>query len=277
MTVVRTMSRAELAGVLDWAAAEGWNPGRCDAVPFHVADPTGFLIAEANDGEPAAAVSVVRYGDRFGFLGLYIVKPEYRGLGLGMTVWRAGMNYLAGRTVGLDGVVAQQDNYRKSGFTLGNRNVRFQGPAPDIEQHGAGLLSLCDIPFDRVLAYDLPLFGAPRAAFLSAWIGMPGAVGLAADGMKGYAVARQCAVGWKVGPLFADDEKMAEALFLGLCARLPTDGPVILDVPEPNQAAMRLAERLGLAQVFETARMYAGTPPALDLNRIYGITSFELG
>ena len=45
MTVVRTMSRAELGMVLGWAADEGWNPGRCDAVPFHAADPTGFLIA----------------------------------------------------------------------------------------------------------------------------------------------------------------------------------------------------------------------------------------
>ena len=177
----------------------------------------------------------MRYGDSFGFLGLYIVKPEYRGRGLGMTVWNAGMAYLAGRTVGLDGVVAQQDNYRKSGFEFAHRNVRFQGPAPGVEQHGAGLLSLPDIPFDRLLAYDLPLFGAPRAAFLSAWIGMPGVIGLAADGMKGYAVARPCVEGWKIGPLFADDEKIAEALFLGICARLPSDGPVILDVPEPNR------------------------------------------
>jgi Acetyltransferase (GNAT) domain/Acetyltransferase (GNAT) family len=277
MTVARTMSRAELAVVLGWAADEGWNPGRCDAIPFHAADPTGFLIAEADDGEPAAAISVVRYGDRFGFLGLYIVRPEYRGRGLGMTVWKAGMEYLAGRTVGLDGVVAQRDNYRKSGFEFAHRNVRFQGSAPGVEQHGAGLVALSDVPFDRLLAYDLPLFGAPRAAFLSAWIGMPGVIGLAADGMKGYAVARPCVEGWKIGPLFADDEKTAEALFLGICARLPSDGPVILDVPEPNQIAMRLAERTGLTQVFETARMYAGPAPALDLNRIYGITSFELG
>jgi hypothetical protein len=95
--------------------------------------------------------------------------------------------------------------------------------------------------------------------------------------MKGYAVARSCVEGWKIGPLFADDDKTAEALFLGICARLPSDGPVILDVPEPNRTAMRLAERTGLTQVFETARMYAGPAPALDLNRIYGITSFELG
>jgi len=276
MTVVRTMSRAELGMVLGWAAGEGWNPGRCDAVPFHAADPTGFLIAEADDDKPAAAISVVRYGDGFGFLGLYIVKPEYRGRGLGMTVWKAGMEYLAGRTVGLDGVVAQQDNYRKSGFEP-YRNVRFQGPAPGVEQHGAELQSLSDVPFDRLLAYDLPLFGAPRAAFLSAWISMPGVIGLAADDMKGYAVARPCVDGWKICPLFADDEKTAEALFLGICARLPSDGPVILDVPEPNHTAMRLAERVGFTQVFETARMYAGPPPDLDVNRIYGVTSFELG
>ena len=40
---------------------------------------------------------------------------------------------------------------------------------------------------------------------------------------------------------------------------------------------MRMAERAGLTQVFETARMYAGPAPGMDLNRIYGITSFELG
>src|SRR5687768_17626862 len=56
------------------------------------------------------------------------------------------------------------------------------------------------------------LFRSPRAAFLSAWIGMPGVIGLAADGMKGYAVARPCIEGWKIGPLFAEDEKTAEAL-----------------------------------------------------------------
>src|SRR5262245_49128429 len=40
---IRTMSRAELGLALDWAAAEGWNPGLDDATPFHVADPAGFL------------------------------------------------------------------------------------------------------------------------------------------------------------------------------------------------------------------------------------------
>ncbi|UEM23024.1 GNAT family N-acetyltransferase [Skermanella mucosa] len=277
---VRTMSRGDVDQVIEWAAEEGWNPGLGDAVPFHAADPAGFLIAEADDGQPAAAVSVVRYGEDLGFLGLYIARPEYRGRGYGMAVWRAGMERLAGRTVGLDGVVAQQDNYRKSGFVLAHRNVRYQGTVPAT---GApeGLTDLAAVPFDRLLAYDRPLFGAPRAAFLSAWTGMPGVVGLAAAGVAGslggYAVARPCRVGWKIGPLFADDAENADKLFRGLCAAIPGGEQVILDVPEPNREAMALAARYGLAPVFETARMYAGPPPGLDLGRIFGITSFELG
>jgi GNAT acetyltransferase-like protein len=63
---------------------------------------------------------------------------------------------------------------------------------------------------------------------------------------------------------------------LGLGARLP-GGPIFLDVPEPNRAAVHLAEHYHLAPVFETARMYTGPAPAIDLARIYGITTFELG
>ena len=52
---------------------------------------------------------------------------------------------------------------------------------------------------------------------------------------------------------------------------------MFLDVPEPNQSALGLAARYGLAPAFETARMYRGAAPALPLDLIYGITSFELG
>jgi hypothetical protein len=32
-----------------------------------------------------------------------------------------------------------------------------------------------------------------------------------------------------------------------------------------------------MSKVFETGRIYHGTPPELPLDNIYGITSFELG
>ena len=104
---IRPASRRELDLAVEWAAKEGWNPGLSDAACFYVADPEGFLLA-FRDGEPVASISVVRYGGAFGFLGLYIVRPDLRGRGYGYRLWQAGMAHLGERTVGLDGVVAQQ-------------------------------------------------------------------------------------------------------------------------------------------------------------------------
>lgn len=117
------MRLEEIALAIDWAAAEGWNPGLSDAACFTVIDPGGFLVAEC-DSEPVATVSCVNYDDRFAFLGFYIVRPDMRGHGYGLQLWQAAMVHAGSRIVGLDGVVAQQDNYRKSGFSFAYANIR---------------------------------------------------------------------------------------------------------------------------------------------------------
>ncbi len=277
---IRVMSADDMDRALDWAAAEGWNPGRGDAALFRAADPTGFLVA-ALDGEPVACVAVVRYGPAFGFLGFYIATPAARGKGHGMAVWRAGMAHLGDRMVGLDGVPAQQDNYRKSGFRLAWRNVRYQGAPnePASVPRGVTLVDARSLPFDKLAAYDARFFPAPRDGFLANWTTAPGHVALAAihDGaLAGLGVIRPCRLGFKIGPLYAADAAIAAALVGGLCRRASAD-IVALDVPEPNQAAVRLAESFGLAPAFETARMYTGAAPEIDRAGLYGVTTFELG
>lgn len=282
MTVpaIRTMRREDLALALDWAAAEGWNPGLADAACFFAADPEGFLLAEIG-GEPVGCVSAVRYGAGFGFLGFYIVRPEFRGHGHGLALWRAAMARLGGGVVGLDGVVAQQANYRRSGFALLHRNIRHGAAAPRAPGI-AGLpaaIPAAHLPFEAIAAFDRRFFPAPREAFLRAWLSAPGHVARAvagAEGLRGYAVLRPCREGSKIGPLFAQDPATARALLAALLAGAPA-GPVFLDLPEPNGDALAMAAEAGMAPVFETARMYAGPAPDLPLARIYGIASFELG
>ena len=75
--VIRSMTRPEFDLALDWAAAEGWNPGLHDAAAFHAADPEGFLIGQLV-GRPVAMISAVRYGQGFGFIGFYSVRPNCR-------------------------------------------------------------------------------------------------------------------------------------------------------------------------------------------------------
>jgi len=275
----RTMSRDEVALAIEWAAQEGWNPGLHDADTFAAADPQGFFVGEL-DGEPVASISVVKYGAAFAFLGLYIVRPGFRGRGLGWRLWQHGMASAAGRQVGLDGVVAQQDNYRQSGFELAWRNVRYQGEGGAPATPDPRLVRLESLPFEIVRAYDQPFFPADRAGFLRAWLtqGDAAAIGWMEGGsLHGYGVIRRCRSGWKIGPLFADTEAIAEALYVALASRAAPGEAVFLDVPEPNDSALALTQRHGMRMVFETARMYTGTAPEVPMGRLYGITTFELG
>lgn len=75
--------------------------------------------------------------------------------------------------------------------------------------------------------------------------------------LAGYGVIRKCRRGYKIGPLFADREEIAETLFLALTGRIPGE-EFFLDIPEPNAAAGLLVRRHNMQSVFETARMYSG-------------------
>ncbi|MFC0397670.1 GNAT family N-acetyltransferase [Paraburkholderia rhizosphaerae] len=274
--VVRPMESSEIGLAIQWAEQEGWNPGLHDADCFRVADPGGFFVGTLR-GEPIGSISAVRYGEHFGFIGLYIVKPEFRGRGFGYRIWQHAMHSLVGRNIGLDGVLAQQDNYRKSGFQLAHRNIRFQGVAP--RTRGGPMTDLAELPFEQVASYDRQCFPAPRDRFLAAWIAQPDCIARAAvrnGRIEGYGVLRPCRNGYKIGPLFADNVHAAEELLNALFARC-AGANVALDVPETNAAAVALAERYGMKSVFETARMYTKEQPAIALARMFGVTTFELG
>ncbi len=276
---IRTMTRDEINIAIDWAAAEGWNPGLYDVDSFFAADPGGYFIGLLND-EPIATISAVKYGKTFGFLGFYIVKPEYRGKGYGIQIWNVAMNYLKGRNIGLDGVISQQDNYKRSGFKLAYQNIRYAGVSGGQSPGNAEIKNISTIPFETVASYDRQFFPENRHKFIQSWISQPEshALGVMQDGkLAGYGVIRKCRTGYKIGPLAADNTRLAESLFLELKTSIPPSEPIYLDVPEVNQEAVALAESYNMSTVFETARMYTLANPDITLNKLIGVTSFELG
>jgi ribosomal protein S18 acetylase RimI-like enzyme len=275
--IIRAMNRSEIDLAISWAASEGWNPGRYDAESFYQTDKNGFLLGELN-GEPVACISAVAYDQHFGFLGFYIVKPQFRGQGLGMKIWQTAMDYLgADRNIGLDSVVAQQDNYKKSGFQIAYNHIRYEGVGGGVIP--AGIVELKTVPFENLVAYDCQLFPSKRSLFLRHWIEQPEstAFGFVENGyLVGYGVIRSAHTGFRIGPLFANDEQIAEALFQALLAQNP-DAPVFIDVPDVNVQAINLVQRYQLQLVLQTARMYTKEIPSLPINRVFAVTSLELG
>ena len=274
---IRTLSLQELRVLIDWAAAEGWNPGLEDAAMFQAADPEGFIGAFVGS-DMVAAISAVAYGQDFGFIGLYICHPDMRGKGYGKAVWTAGMDRLAGRTIGLDGVEEQQANYRSKGFESVYETIRYSGRAP-FPPVGAGRPRVVPVqPTPDIFGYDALCSPAPRRSFLQRWLQPPhrALAAITSRGMAGYAVARSCRSGFKIGPLFADNVQTALDL-LGELATACEGGELNIDVPATQVDFIAALDAAGFAPTFSTTRMYKGPPPKLDAQRIFGVTTLELG
>ncbi|QQM45769.1 GNAT family N-acetyltransferase [Streptomyces liliifuscus] len=276
--VVTQASLDDWPVIKGWAADEGWDPGDSDGACFFTQDPEGFFLGRI-DGEPVSAISVVNYSADYAFLGCYLVRPDLRGCGYGLTTWKTALAHVGGRTVGLDGVVAQQGNYRQSGFELAYKTFRFGGVPAAGESAGSGVRAAEAADLDAITAYDSACYPADRPAFVERWLTEPGHRALVriVDGrLTGYSVIRPALTSLRIGPLFADTAEDARALFAALAAE--ADGrPVSVDVPETSAAGVALAEEYGLTPSFETARMYTGPVRPYATDRVFGVTTLELG
>ncbi len=271
-----------LKTLVAWAKEEGWNPGPNDADAFWATDPDGFVGCFHN-GELIGGGSIVSYKGDFGFMGFFIVKPQYRSEGIGRQLWYQRRDMLLSRLkpgapIGMDGVLAMQPFYAKGGFEIAFRDERYAtaGRAYDADQHISPITEE-DIP--AVLAYDKECFGYDRSHFMRHWLHMPGSHTfkyMQGDTLKGFAVVRKADAGYKIGPLFADDATIADALYKG-CHNAVIGEQLYIDIPVANTAAQQMVKQHNATYVFECARMYYGTPPALPVQKIFGITCFELG
>lgn len=275
--VTRPMSAAELETVMGWAAEEGWNPGIADAAAFHAADPEGFFLTLVG-GEPVAAISVVNHDEGNAFLGLYLCRPEWRGRGIGYATWMHGLNHAGAQTVGLDGVPAQEANYRVSGFVRTGASLRHEGRVEAKASDAVRAATAEDAP--QLMALDAGATGHARPGFLTAWLSNEAEVRetrlLQAEGeIAGYATWRACGTGTKIGPVIAPGPAEALTLIADIAALRP-DGPLIVDVPEGNTALRRELEQAGFTVPFATARMYRGQPPETGPT-LQAIATMELG
>lgn len=261
MRKIRVLDLGEIETLLDWAAAEGWNPGLGDARAFQAADPQGFLGAFVGT-TMVAAIAAVAYDETFGFIGLYICHPDWRGQGHGRAVWDAGMAHLGERTVGLDGVAEQQANYASMGFVPAYQTVRMTGTLAGLSGH------IRPTDLSHIHHMDRDCFPARRDKFINIWSDLPN-ITVAQDG--GFAVLRQCRHAGKIGPLFAPSLAVA----MDILAQL--SGPVDIDVPAYQTEWMAALAAKGFTPGFTTTRMYRGPAPSIALHQVFAVTSLELG
>ncbi|WNJ18451.1 GNAT family N-acetyltransferase [Pontibacter sp. G13] len=278
---IRQLDLKGVQTLVRWAREEGWNPGPFDADIFFHTDPEGFVGIFEGD-EMLGGGSVVSYGGKLGFMGLFIIKPGYRNRGIGRKLWFHRRDQLIrrldkGAPIGMDGVVDMQPFYASGGFEIAFRDERYQRLGVEFQvDPRISEITESDIP--QVLQYDQEVFGAPRQSFMKPWLRIPGAKAfqfVRENHLEGFAVIRPVEKGYKIGPLFADNFDVAKALYQA-CLSAFVGEPIFLDIPVHHKEAKMLVKSHDAAYESECARMYYGSAPAFS-PKVFGITSFELG
>ncbi|MCP9880890.1 GNAT family N-acetyltransferase [Cyanobium sp. Alchichica 3B3-8F6] len=293
---IRALNKADLPLVTAWARAEQFAPGRGDFAIYRHTDRQGFWVG-CLDGRPIGCIAGVRYNAEYGFIGLFLVQPEYRGQGYGRQLWCHALAHLEGiPCIGIEAATDRIADYASWGFVAASPTRRWQriveerapveGSALSQRSAAAEGLSLVEgpaIPDAAVQAYDAVREPSPRPHFLADWLHHPAGTVLAlidaAGACHGFGRIRPCLLqrgeGWRIGPLLADTPALAVRLLEALMERHP--GVVLIDAPGANPQAAPLLQQLGFAVVGESLRMVRGVLPAVPLNDVYGLACLELG
>lgn len=314
-TVERCTQKEAFQYFYQWSHELQWNPtseGEDIRDVYFKADPQGFFKGQLKN-EVVSIVSGVRYGDEQAWIGFYITSPNHRGNGYGHATFRKAIEHIGAKaTVGLDAVLAQVENYKKSGFTaISWMNERRNGSIADLvgnqerdlaeriaNNKVAGLVDISEVDADQLSAIEKRFSGLNRPQFVKDWASFHsthrekrrfGAAVVSTEGGKpviqGYACVRPAVTSYRVGPIYAASPEVAKQLLVKLAYEVvkaeeqkPFNIPLKfdVDVPNSNQDAVKIFNDLGWHDTFPTQRMWKGYVPEHDINGVYAVTTLEL-
>ncbi|KAF9580593.1 hypothetical protein BGW38_002694 [Lunasporangiospora selenospora] len=175
---------------------QGFFVGKLSATDFvTTTTPPSTYLDETYQGSPedrvVCMIGSVRFNSDQGWVGYYVVDPDFRGQGYGVKIFDVALDHLAQtRSVGLYGVLPQVENYRKSGFTLfGWTAIRHQGSAVDLYENRERELALQiraqmklkangpwrslldqDVDLQDLIAIDYKATGLVRPGYIQDWV-----------------------------------------------------------------------------------------------------------
>jgi GNAT superfamily N-acetyltransferase len=260
---LRPMEQRDIPAGMRLKEAAGWNQLEQDWELFLESSKTGSLVAEYM-GKIVGSVTSVNYDRRFSWIGMVLVDPSARRMGLGTKLLKEAMRLSADfGAIRLDATPAGKQLYDTLGFKDEYNLNRYQLEKCDVTGfpdpgHPCHNLTLDDI--EKVAVYDREIFGASRPKILRALCRMGPSYGwIRYDKHKisGYCLGRPGSNFEQIGPVNAQDFKTAISLVIH-ALRACHGKPVILDIPDKQYDFRALMEDIGFTIQRPFIRMYLG-------------------
>jgi GNAT superfamily N-acetyltransferase len=279
--VIRRMAESDVPAGMRLRELAGWNQTEQDWRRFLRLEPDGCFVA-CDGQEICGTVTTLKYGERFGWIGMILVDPAKRGRGIGTHLLKRGMECLqraAVETLKLDATPMGLGLYKQLGFVEEYGIERWEGVARG--SRGAVLPPVKPEEIQYLCAWDREAFGADRTRLLaSIWDEGPEYSALVRSGREiaGYMLGRAGSRAHYLGPWVSTvNAEAAERLFQQFMRRF--DGQrVFVDVYLGNSHARSLVETAGFVPQRPLTRMYLGPnryPGRPQL--VCGIAGPELG
>ncbi len=254
------MRESDIESGLRLCRVSGWNQVRRDWEQFLALSPDGCAVAE-HEGHVVGTVATVRYGNRFGWIGMVLVDPAVRGRGIGTQLLDHSLALLSDLPqVRLDATPAGRPLYLTREFTEEGQINRLQGSAPP-PSRPEGVRPMNEHDIAEVSALDERVFGANREAMLRwMWQGAREYAWVAGSGAEvtGYSFGRHGHDYEHLGPVSAVDSDTARRL-AAACLGLDSGRRFVVDVSPGHTPWQHGLEALGFRFQRPLIRMARGS------------------
>ncbi|KAG8190176.1 hypothetical protein JTE90_011901 [Oedothorax gibbosus] len=283
--IIRKMTREDVPETLDVWKDTGLQEGTHCLYTWLEVDKDAVNIAVKDTGEIIGACSAVIHHEDMAFLGMYAVRKAYQGSGIGMKLWNACVEHIGPRNGILNAVPDKTDKYRtKGGFPIleaswsatvnetydpVNHEVLSDDPPEGID-----IVPFQESHLPAMFEYDLALMGYKREKALELNCKeQDSRTFVALDGDNkcvGFGTIKiSCNALGQVGPLYADDPKVAEVILKRLIVSLPKAKGFAMMTVSNNLAAKKLIDRLGCPVLEECPRLYSKARFNVDLDKVF--------
>ncbi len=243
----------------------GWNQTAADWHRFLSASPGGCFVAEIDERVCGTATSI-SYQDRFAWIGMVLVDPEYRKRGVGTQLLRKTVDYLEQRgipTMKLDATPQGQPIYAKMGFETEYQIERWILNRPSDKNAKPRTSSFAPLTEDQlapILAKDRDIFGADRSRLLRSLHDEAPEFAMCIsdeDKAQGYALGRRGSFADHLGPWVSKSRSTAEKLVHEFLTRSSRE-TLVVDCLTANPFIIELLRACQFVPSRILTRMYRG-------------------
>jgi ribosomal protein S18 acetylase RimI-like enzyme len=208
-------------------------------------------------------MATVNYQDRFAWVGMVLVDPDFRGEGIGTQLLKLSFEILRGiPAIRLDATPQGRPVYERLGFVAEYELSRMQIEVKEVPKstRPEECRPMTAQDLEAVLELDRPIFGADRSPVLQwaltqapeyAWV-LEGSTGI-----DGYCFGRHGFNFEQIGPVIAQQPEGAERL-VASCLRGKVGRQFILDPLHFSDDWLGWLSRMGFVHQRPFTRMYLG-------------------